>query len=558
MGSSRNALGTWETRPVGTSLLAFLTVLVLVACSSAGNANASPSVSHTLTVAAPATIQILDPQNYAEATTGHTEFAGSYTSMLVRYKLLPASANRLPGVADMVGDLATSWTIASDGITFKLRLGAKSFAGNPLTAEDVLYSFQRGVAIKDPATTSFMQTAGIDFSNPITIIDSATVKLNAKVNASTMALLGGFFETDSILDSVEVKKHVTADDPLAKIWLKTNAASFAAYEPTTVVPTQELDLKANPNFYGPQPYFTKILIRSVPDSSVRLQLLASGSVMWAQNLAEHDALSLKGNSCCTYALYPSGTVALLHLSVAHNPKAFNDANVRQAISLAIDRKAFSAGPYAGLVQPAGAYFSVFEPDWPGAGQSLPELTYDPTKAKQLLAQSGYAPGSLTMVGEYAAGATIGPADASSVWLLLQQQLAAVGINLQLKVATVPSGDLTDMTNHTIDSVIIPAGGFANDAAYIANQLYSATAYNNVIFVGGFKDPAGDALVQQALYTTDATQRASVLGQLNSHLVAEAFPLIPIVENGALQAFAAGVCGYQSYPGGSYFWDMKAC
>ena len=525
--------------------------LVLTGCSSAPT-KSSTSLSHTLAVATLQALQIADPDRF-DIPAGHTVFAETLTAGLVRYKV-PA-AGQLPSATQVVGDLAKSWTIAPDGITFVLR-DAKSEYGNPLTAADVQYSFVRGAAMHDSAVNSFQGKAGINQADPITIIDDHTVKLNAKVNSITLPMLC-FFQTGAILDSTEVKKHVTADDPLAKTWLATHSATFGPYALDSLNPGIEEDLKVNPNWWGGTPYFTKVQIRTVPDASTRLLLLTSGQVDVAMELTAQQLSSLAGNSSYSAPKTPIGSQVEMQLDLYANPP-LNDPNVREAISLAIDRKALIQGPFAGYGLVPVGYWSQALPQQ----QPLPPpFAYDPTMAKQLLTQAGY-PNGFNLVGEYTAGSSNDGADAASLFTLLGQQLAAVGITVTQD--PVQQAQFTpDVRAHKDGFVAFDVGAFVYDPAYVANQLFTKDAFNNVYYVGYFngQEPKADMLAKQALAMPIGSARDAVLAQLNQTLRDDSAPLFPLIDAVNSNAYKAGICGTNaaSFGGQSILIrDLTAC
>ena len=524
--------------------------VLLTACGG-GNAPAkSPSIGHTLAIASSQAIQIADPDRF-DIPFGHTTWGDTLTATLVRYKV-PAPG-KLPGPGDVVGDLAKSWTVAPDGVTFVLRT-TKSQYGNPLTAADVKYSLERGAAMHDSAVDSYQQKAGINQKNPATVIDDHTVKVNAQVNTITLPTMA-FFMTDSILDSVEVLKHVTSSDPLAKTWLQDHSATFGPYELGNFNPAVEEDLVPNPGWWGGTPYFTKVAIRTVPDASSRLLLLTSGQVDFTSGLTAQELASLKGLPGLVAPEVATGTDLMLHLDLFKNP-ALRDTRVRQAISLAIDRKGLIQGPFDGRGLVPVGYWSQALPQQKPLAPSFP---FDTTMAKSLLAQAGYSSG-MTLIAEYSAGAaTMDGGDIPSIWVLLQQQLQAVGVTVQIKVGN-PSA-VTDERNHVPDMFIIDPGAFVFDPGYISNQLYTKDGFNNVYYVGWFtgNEPKANDLAIQSLTMPVGPARDALLAQLNQTLRDDNAPFIPLIDGVASAAKNSAICGdYPAFGGTLLPRDLRAC
>src|SRR5471032_1814096 len=160
---------------------------------------------------------------------------------------------------EVVPQLAESWKVEGPVITFKLRPGVKFFAtGNPLTSEDVRYSFERLVRITGNGKNQ-AGIAGLFKAEQVEAVDPLTVKItftdgNGVPTAVPVALTSMKFQQFAIIDSVEVKKHVTAEDPWANQWLIKNLATTGPYYIANRTLGQQLELKAVPNHWsGKQP-----------------------------------------------------------------------------------------------------------------------------------------------------------------------------------------------------------------------------------------------------------------------------------------------------------------
>jgi len=121
----------------------------------------------------------------------------------------------------IAGALAESWVLSPDlkSITFKLRKGAKSYAGNELNADALMWSFERGWNLKQ--TFYWYMTVVLkvkDYKESFTKIDDYTVKVSLP-NPSPLLVRIWVNNDLGVYDAVEVKKHVTSDDPWGNRWL---------------------------------------------------------------------------------------------------------------------------------------------------------------------------------------------------------------------------------------------------------------------------------------------------------------------------------------------------
>src|SRR5262249_24101715 len=148
-------------------------------------------------------------------------------------------------------------------LTFKLHPGAKFASGNPITADDVVYSFNRVVAINGSPAFLFTDVGGI-ITDSTKAIDAETVQINLPKDKSPAAFLSVLTNTiGGIVDSNVVKPHETADDHAAG-WLLDHSAGSGPYMVDHWTKEVEVVLKANPNYGGAKPALDTVIIKHVP------------------------------------------------------------------------------------------------------------------------------------------------------------------------------------------------------------------------------------------------------------------------------------------------------
>ena len=328
--------------------------------------------------------------------------------------------------------LATSWDIEDGGkaIVFHLRDGVKFSSGNPLTAEDVKFSFERLINLKDnPA-----ELAGNIES--VEVVDPLTVRLVTKDKTQPLiTLLVG--PTFAISDSKVVMEHggTSAADAdttdKATSWLDSNSAGSGPYVLTRWEPNAQVGLERNPNYWGKPAGFARIILQHIPESATQLITLERGDIQAALNLTSQQLDGLKGNADISIVEGTSLDYVYMTLtsSAELNP-ALAKKEARQAIAYAINYDELIKGLVGGYATRPPS----FVPN--GLGGMTEELTreigyrYDPEKAKALLKAAGLEDGfsfDLSYGDASVAGTTY-----ALIAQAIQSQLAAVGITANLQ------------------------------------------------------------------------------------------------------------------------------
>jgi len=231
--------------------------------------------------------------------------------------------------------LADSWDTKDAGdtweLTFKLHPGNTFASGNPITADDVVYSFSRVFALNGPPAFLFTDVAGIT-ADSVTAVDPETVQINLPKTASPGAFLAILTNTiASVVDSKEVKAHETSGDN-GSAWLLDHSAGSGAYVIDHWTKDVEVLLNANANFNGDKPALTSVLISHVPESSNQLTALQKGDTDIALNLTAEQLGTLSGDA--TSVTGSDLRLFYLGMNVAKPP--LDKVEVREALRMAID------------------------------------------------------------------------------------------------------------------------------------------------------------------------------------------------------------------------------
>jgi peptide/nickel transport system substrate-binding protein len=320
--------------------------------------------------------------------------------------------------------LADSWDRSPDGLTytFHLRPGITFASGNPLTAEDVRFSWKRLQNIKDNPSLY------ADIIADIEVVDQATVRVTlAQPSPAFVSICAA--PAMSIVDHKVVREHGGTDAPdaeqtdNAKDWLDQNSAGSGPFILVRWTPKAEIVLEANPNYWHGKPQLQRIIIKHVPDSVTALQMIQRGEADLLDDLDLGLAKPAQTDPNLNVFLGQSLNQTYLAMTYsAELSKPLSDKRVRQAVSLSVD--------YDGLIKTALHGYGSRAPSIIPIGV----LGVDPAmiqgqdvgKARDLLKEAGYEDGF--EVGLSYASNRVRDAIAAK----LKSDLAEVGITVTLQ------------------------------------------------------------------------------------------------------------------------------
>lgn len=434
--------------------------------------------------------------------------------------------------------LAESWNVDATGITFKLR-DAKFASGNKVTANDVVFSLVRLMKLNQ-AASSYFKSAGYNADNIEKLakaVDAKTFRIELTDNVTPEDLLYRLaMGVSSIVDSTEVKKHVANND-YGNEWLRTNTAGSGPFVMRRWTPNETVILEANKEFWGAAPKMIRVIMRHVPESQTARLMLDRGDIDIANALTAPDVKSFVGNSKFVVDQVKVGGFYVLSMNAGKEP--LSKPEVREAIAYAIDYKSIAdtiLGPY-------GRQRNVPVPeDWKGAIAN-PDWSFQPAKAKELLAKAGYPNGfSLTIK-------TIAQPPRVDMATAIQANLAQVGIKVEIKqgngadiVAAHRARDF-DLLLPQASAVMPNALGAMND--FVTNPDNRAEAKNagNFVWRSDWDIKEINALRDKANGERDTAKRDDMVKQLQEMFVAQKPAVLPMFERFEPIVLNAGVKGY---------------
>ncbi len=220
----------------------------------------------------------------------------------------------------------------------------------------------------------------------VTAPDDSTLKVTITANyAPTVvyALLGSV--VGSVVDEKVAMAHASNGD-FGNGWLKTNSAGSGAYVLKSWTPNDSVVLEANPNYRGGVAKLNRVVIRHIPDASAQRLALEKGDVDIADNLTPDQITAIAGNKDVKVTTVPQAL--LYYVGLNQKMKELQDPRVRQALRYLVDYDGMANSFLKGAAQVHQSFWAS------GFWASYDENPYsfDPAKAKALLAAAGYPNG----------------------------------------------------------------------------------------------------------------------------------------------------------------------
>lgn len=429
----------------------------------------------------------------------------------------------------VVPQLAESWAVDGPVITFKLRDGVKFFpTGNPLTSEDVRYSFARLVGITGNGKNQ-AGIAGLFKADQVVAVDPRTVRIiftdgSGTPTAIPVALASMRFQQFAIIDSVEVKKHATPEDPLANQWLIKNLATTGPYYIAARTLGQQLELRAVPDHWsGKQPAFPDVILRITGNADL-VSLTKGGVVDYAaEGLTgrQYDALAASG-----FPVLHGPTPSILRVSMALDKEPFTDVRVRQAMLYAIPKDRILRTALAGRGMAAAC---LYNPDDITCTNSYAAYKLDLAKAKALLHEAGKP--NFTFDLWYSTALPYN----TDIAILIADSLKSIGVTATLKPT--PALQLLDAMRSRANGADQSMGGmylsesviWLNDPSTLTNSsIASKTAASGTGNWARFSDPEVDALHAKFRNSSDEAGRKAAYATIQDHVAASASTMNPLI------------------------------
>ncbi|MFA1627227.1 ABC transporter substrate-binding protein [Rhizobium mongolense] len=448
----------------------------------------------------------MDPGEAFEFSTA--EMTTNTYSLLVRLDLNDTTKVK--------GDLAESWSVSDDGLTytFKLTPGLKFASGNPVTAGDVAWSFERAVKLdKSPAfiLTQFGLT-GDNVTEKAKAADENTFVFTVdKAYAPSFVLNCLTATVASVVDKKLVMDHIKPMTPSAEYkydndfgneWLKTGYAGSGAYKLREWRANEVVVLERNDNYYGDKPKLNRVIYRYMKESAAQRLALEAGDIDIARNLEPGDLDAVSKNADLAVASAPKSTIYYVSLNLKN--ENLKKPEVQQAFKYLVDYDAISST----LIKGIGEIHQTFLPKGQLGALDENPFKLDVAKAKELLAKAGLADGfSVTMDVRNTQPVT-GIAES------MQQTLAQAGVKLEI----IPGDGKQTLTKYRARTHDMYIGNWGSDYfdpnsnadTFTANPDNSDAGTNKTLaWRNTFETPELDKQTKAALLERDGAKRAAM-------------------------------------------------
>jgi peptide/nickel transport system substrate-binding protein len=399
--------------------------------------------------------------------------------------------------------------------------------GRELVAQDVVYSYNRHKGKIEGTPASAMATlVGIREVTSLEAKDKYTVVMHLSTPFPMFPEYLGTLRGITIVPHEVVDKYGSFTN-----W--RNAVGTGPFILEDYVADSVVLFTKNPNYWGYDerypdkrlPYVDKIKYLIIPDYSTRLAALRTGKVGINTHafgaVAWQEALDLqKTNPELQWARYPQDAPAL---DVRNDMAPFTDRRVRKALQMAIDLKGIAATYFSGNADPFPSIFSpamgsLYTPleQYPDEVQEA--FTYNPEKAKKLLAEAGYPQGFKTNL-VIASGSEVPMAE------IAKEYWAKISVDLQIKVLE-PAVSSTILYGRKYDQIAWLRTGMSYAPTTSLNYFYGGTsvAWN----FANANDPTYNKMLDTVYVTPDAKERARLMKEANVYGTSQFFVIgLPI-------------------------------
>jgi len=431
------------------------------------------------------------------------------------------------GSTNIVPDLATSWEVSEDGTeyVFHLRHGVKWHDPEygELTAFDVKYSFDR---VLDPATQAPLAKS-YAMIDRVEVVDPYTVKFILKYPFPGFLHRVAGYKADFIVKKEAVEK-----------WgpdYGLHPVGTGPFKWVTGDPRGDIVLVAFDDYFKGRPKIDKVILRHIPDPDVAVAAFEAGDV---DIVPIPNAVILERFQRDPNVRISTAVGLNLNYIVMNNAvPPFNDIRVRKAVLHAINKEelfdTILKGVAADLTGPLPASALYYDPN-------VPKYEYNPSLAKQLLAEAGYPNGFSTTLYTYVGRLSV------DVCIAIQAQLRQVGINVDVKVLEIAAWAEVVKTGTTPMAFMRITRPPEPDE--FLRPVVLSTSFPAWNF-GRYVNPTVDALIEAGSKETDPQKRAKIYSEIQ-RLVVEDACNVWLFSDVVATAYRPFIVGFKEDP----FWN----
>ncbi|UGX89184.1 ABC transporter substrate-binding protein [Phyllobacterium meliloti] len=461
------------------------------------------------------------------------------------------------GTTTVIPGLAESWTISEDHLTytFKLRSNVKFHTteyftpSRNLNADDVVFSLKRQLDKNEPwhdyiQGVTWDMSSGMGFTElikDISKVDDLTVKI--VLTAPSAPVLANLAMDFASIVSKEYADQLRAEAKMSQfneLPIGTGPFQFVNYQPDATI-----RYIANSDYWGGKPPIDNLIFSITLDQSTRLQKLRAGECQIASYPAPADVEMLKADKDLTVLEEPGLNVAYLAYNTLVSP--FDKVEVRQALNMAINKKAIVDAIFQGMGQVAK---NPLPPAVWGYNDAIKDDVYDPVQAKLILQKAGVK--NLAMkVWAMPVSRPYMP-NARRTAELIQADFAQVGVSVE--IVSYEWGEyLKKARDRNRDGAVILGGTSDNgDPDNLLSYFFSCSSVGGSNFSNWCYQPL-DTLLQMARTLSDQDERAKLYEKAQV-IIKEQAPIASIDHSMVVMPMSKKVSGYVLDPLGSHRFD----
>ena len=506
---------------------------VAIAAMMLGATGITPAAAETLVTMN--TVQIfstIDPAKISD-----------YTDYMAAVNLYDALVT-VDGKGNLTPKLAASWDVSADAkeVTYHLRPDAHFSDGTPVTAADVVYTFERLLKINQGPANLF---ADVLKPGSVAVVDDHTVKFTlAKTFAPFLATVPSVF----IVNSKVVEANKGTDD--AQTYLSTNVAGAGGYRLKSWDRGSQMTIVRDPKYYAGwtgTPIDTVHWVITNDESTVK-SMAASGELTMSSQFQSPETYdSLKAMD--RFTVVSASTASAFYMKFNTKMAPTDDIHVRKAIACATDYETIQTqiNPGGPLNGPLPGIFADY------VAADLPTPKFDLDCAKAELAKSAYAGKTdIPITLQYVAGAKF----EEDIALLMQSNLEPLGFKVTMQPD--PWNRVTDLatkleTSPNMSEIFFEATYPSPDSMFFTQ--YDSKAAGTWASLEWLQNPEVDAMIEKARGTGDVAEQATIYKELQHKLVdmqPDAFLETQVIQH----AMDKCLTGFQYIPMQSFSYDFK--
>lgn len=433
--------------------------------------------------------------------------------------------------------LAKEWEVSEDGLTytFQLQEGVKFHDGTDFNAEAVIKNINRWKGGKEEDFyyfNSMFKAEGEDIIKDVTAEGDYTVVFTlSRPQAPFLKNLAMSPFGIGSPTAFEAAGDKFGDNPVG-----TGPFKFTEWKRNDSITIEKFEDYWQDGF----PKLDKVIFRSIPDNSARLNELMAGNIDLADGVNPSDGKTVEGDSTLQLIERPSMNIGYLGLTNTRAP--FDNKLVRQAVNYAIDKQAIVDAFFEGRAEVAA---NPMPPSISGYNDAISPYPYDPEKAKSLLAEAGYD-GKEIELWAMPVPRPYMP-DGAKVAEVIQKNLEDVGI--PSKIVTFEWATyLEKAKNGEADAFML---GWTGDNGDADNFIYTLLDKDNIGSnnYAYYTNEEVHSLLIQAQSETDENVR-NELYKKAQEIIHDDAPWVPLAHSTPLLAAKAGVNGFLPHPTGS--------